>query len=46
MVLITLTAASANPIEWKVSLGEQAEELFPATLDCDVSGFVGAVGSM
>lgn len=47
-VLIAATAASVNPIDWKVRSGARQKDFpltFPAILGRDVSGIVQAVGS-
>jgi NADPH:quinone reductase-like Zn-dependent oxidoreductase len=47
-VLIAATAASVNPIDWKVRSGSRKKDFplsFPAILGRDVSGVVWAVGS-
>src|SRR5580704_15272777 len=47
-VLIAATAASVNPIDWKVRSGMRQKDFplpFPAILGCDVSGVVRAVGA-
>jgi NADPH:quinone reductase-like Zn-dependent oxidoreductase len=48
MVLITSTAASVNPIDWKMRSGARQKDFplaFPAILGRDVSGVVRAVGA-
>src|SRR6202043_2721234 len=47
-VLIAATAASVNPIDWKVRSGMRQKDFplsFPAILGCDVSGVVRGVGA-
>src|SRR5882762_5006749 len=47
-VLIAATAASVNPIDWKMRSGARQKDFplsFPAILGRDVSGIVRAVGS-
>ena len=47
-VLIAATAASVNPIDWKVRSGARQRDVplsFPAILGRDVSGVVRAVGA-
>src|ERR1700688_4434849 len=47
-VLIAATAASVNPIDWKVRSGMRQKDFplsFPAILGCDVSGVVRTVGA-
>src|ERR1700733_367528 len=47
-VLITSTAASVNPIDWKMRSGARQKDFplsFPAILGRDVSGVVRAVGA-
>jgi NADPH:quinone reductase-like Zn-dependent oxidoreductase len=48
MVLIETTAASVNPIDWKIRSGVRQRDFplqLPAILGCDVSGVVLSVGS-
>jgi NADPH:quinone reductase-like Zn-dependent oxidoreductase len=47
-VLIAATAASVNPIDWKIRSGARQKDFplsFPAILGRDVSGIVRAVGA-